>query len=99
MRESENGKKKWCLRFMKEDIRKRRTTINENVKTCATINVWHFGYPSASGKKERIGKTWNWKNIILQVIHLSRLLHFWAGKWVNCNVARRHPGPCLYSDR
>ena len=65
MRESENGKKKWCLRFMKEDIRKRRTTINENVKTCATINVWHFGYPSASGKKERIGKTWNWKHIIL----------------------------------
>ena len=50
MRESENGKRKWRFRFLKEDRRKIRATINENDKTRTTINAWHFGYPSTSGE-------------------------------------------------
>ena len=54
MRESENGKKQ---NDTLEDKRKRRAAINENGKTHATINAWHFGYPSASGKVKCIGNT------------------------------------------
>ena len=48
-------KKKWRLGFLKEERSKRSATINENYKMLATINAWHFGYPSTSGEGKRIG--------------------------------------------